>query len=649
MSYLKGPSLFFTGEFLCDVSTVNNDVRHYDNSTFEARFQDPREGQIQNGWWNPRGGAIFQFENCFVQNSLLSDGSSDSKLNGFPVTNTDDRSGGKMVDLDPQTQMTSELWGVKYKLSDKDGNLIFSGNIHHTGFRDLSNRQFDNNLDPAASNGQALGATYYSVIQEIEWGNSDNAVIKELKQQTDDDKLRIKLTVYGYNTSDSADKFTIGKMLGVVTTWKKTEPIRFTSDRRLYGMVEKKVGNNTATYFAYSNFNVAENQLTVDLGMSIPLTEQNATVNDAFTSFSIAVANDSITTEASTTKTELQASQLEVLKKVTISNPKTWLQETNGFVQVALTDDQMKKLENHQLLILMEENGKQILYARETPGGWYVRADQNVRRLDVGQKLTTDFYVYQWGKPAANQQVKTSLLGPIPGLGGSGVSNKYSPKAKIPVINLPAKGFKEVDVSTPAPTDQNGKTTVTLVGEDPGNPRVYLDGQIYWYSYSIDGVKQLDQYSLDYIFVHQRNKFDYIDNPTWDDVKDIWIQFGNLYPIMSHHIMNFSVPLEILKKKDILIFAFSENIDSPLYMPVTRDLSENKLKTLIQWMKITDPADVKASEVAAESVAAIKEVPVDDQTNEALTTGDEEEAPHPIVLLTRQKNSGISNTPSEKI
>lgn len=639
MSYLKGPSLFFSGEFLCDVSTVNNDVRHYDNSSFESRFQDPSEGPKLNGWWNPRGGAIFQFENCTVQNAQLSDGTPNGGLNEFPVTNTGDRSGGKMVDLDPQTQMTSELWGVRYRITDKDGNLCFSGNIHDTGFRDLSNRQFDQNLNPSASNGQALGATYYSVIQDIEWGDTDNAVIAALKQQTDDNKLRIKLTVYGYYTSDQDKKFTIGKLLGVVTPWKNTEPIRFTSDRRLYGMVQKTVNRRQFTYFAYSNFNVSGNQLVVDLGMSIPLTAQDATVNEAFTSFTIAVANESITNKASTTQSSLDPAQFEVLKEYTISKPATWLQETNGLVNVTLTSEQASKLESNQLLILMKKQDAYILYARETPDGWYVRADQNVRRLDVGQELTTDFYVYQWGKPSPKQQVQTHLLAPIPGMGGSGVHNAYTPKAKIPLINKPAQGFKAPEVSTPAPTDDNGKTSVTLTGNDPGNPRVYLDGQIYWYGYGIQGVSQLDQYSLDFIFTHQRNAFDYVASPVWDDVKEIWIQFGNLYPIMSHHIMNFSVPLEILKKKDILIFAFSEDIASPLYMPVTRDLSENKLKTLVQWLKITNPADLKESEKQSHPTVAASKAPEALSADPAVDQG-EEETPHPLVLLTRQKNSG---------
>ena len=55
MSALHLPRLVFSGDFQADVSTVNNDVRHYDTATFEPRFQQPASGATRNGWWNPSG------------------------------------------------------------------------------------------------------------------------------------------------------------------------------------------------------------------------------------------------------------------------------------------------------------------------------------------------------------------------------------------------------------------------------------------------------------------------------------------------------------------------------------------------------------------------------------------------------------------
>ena len=72
MSYLGLPRLSFAGLFEADVNTVNNDVRNYDASTFEPRFQTPQEvlpdgkGTIYNGWWNPDGSNAFRLIDCSV-------------------------------------------------------------------------------------------------------------------------------------------------------------------------------------------------------------------------------------------------------------------------------------------------------------------------------------------------------------------------------------------------------------------------------------------------------------------------------------------------------------------------------------------------------------------------------------------------------
>jgi hypothetical protein len=40
MSYLSNTRLIFTGRFQADVSTVNNDVRHFDDASFDKVFQE---------------------------------------------------------------------------------------------------------------------------------------------------------------------------------------------------------------------------------------------------------------------------------------------------------------------------------------------------------------------------------------------------------------------------------------------------------------------------------------------------------------------------------------------------------------------------------------------------------------------------------
>lgn len=51
MSYLNFPRLTFSGQFQADVSTVNNDTRHFDNDTFNSDFQkfsDKSQGSLKH-------------------------------------------------------------------------------------------------------------------------------------------------------------------------------------------------------------------------------------------------------------------------------------------------------------------------------------------------------------------------------------------------------------------------------------------------------------------------------------------------------------------------------------------------------------------------------------------------------------------------
>jgi hypothetical protein len=77
MSFLNDIRIVFNGRFQADVSTVNNDVRHFDNSTFEASFQEfQSKSGAWNGWWNPPGSGAFRLLDCRVVAAHYRDGTS---------------------------------------------------------------------------------------------------------------------------------------------------------------------------------------------------------------------------------------------------------------------------------------------------------------------------------------------------------------------------------------------------------------------------------------------------------------------------------------------------------------------------------------------------------------------------------------------
>ena len=67
MSYLDSPRIHFRGWFQADVSTINNDVRFFQNDSFVPEYQQLNT----NGSWNPRGTAVFRILDCSVTGGFL--------------------------------------------------------------------------------------------------------------------------------------------------------------------------------------------------------------------------------------------------------------------------------------------------------------------------------------------------------------------------------------------------------------------------------------------------------------------------------------------------------------------------------------------------------------------------------------------------
>ena len=113
MSYLNSLRLVFSGTFQADVSTVNNDVRHFDNASFEPSYQEFNRGDDWNGWWNPTGSGAFRLIDCRVVGLGFEDGTFTGDPGADPVMGmliggSNSRTSGKLVDIDPQWQLASE-------------------------------------------------------------------------------------------------------------------------------------------------------------------------------------------------------------------------------------------------------------------------------------------------------------------------------------------------------------------------------------------------------------------------------------------------------------------------------------------------------------------------------------------------------------
>ncbi len=169
MTYLGFPRLTFAGSFQADPSTVNNDPAHFNDATFQARLQQPESGSLpdqQNGWWNPRGTGAWRLRNCHVTSVLYADGSAAASTLADPIVGgtlaaANERVSAKIVDLDPEQQMVSEIWGLQLRLLDVQGRPTWSGTFTVAPFSDIWVRY------PAGHPDSFFGAVYQSTIIDV--------------------------------------------------------------------------------------------------------------------------------------------------------------------------------------------------------------------------------------------------------------------------------------------------------------------------------------------------------------------------------------------------------------------------------------------------------------------------------------------------
>jgi hypothetical protein len=149
MSYLAPLRLHFVGQFQAAVSTVNNDPDHFNNKTFKPEYQLLQKPNAQptaddmRGWWNPKGSADWRFIGCAVTSAWYADGSSVGRHDPvleMLVADSDRQAPAKLVDLDPEQQMVSTIFGLEVRICDREGRTLVSGKFVPAAFIDIWDR-----------------------------------------------------------------------------------------------------------------------------------------------------------------------------------------------------------------------------------------------------------------------------------------------------------------------------------------------------------------------------------------------------------------------------------------------------------------------------------------------------------------------------
>jgi hypothetical protein len=573
MSYLQFPRLIFSGKFQADPSTVNNDPEHFDTARFQPNYDEPGAG-ASNGWWNPKGTGAWRFKDCAVQQVQYLDGSTcDSSVYdsvvGMPINSVVDRVEGKLVDLDPEQQMVSQIWGFQVFLGAKGSDIGFGGDFEVAAFADIWVRFAAGQPD------SFFGAFYQSVINLTKdiVGQTDSRFLQELQTAIGQGKqLSIRFNVDGFVDDATQQDFTFGRVTGAIGAYTPGEPQHFVAGRAIDILPKAPIALNTA----YAQ--IQGNHLHLDLGNSLPTSSAGGDLVN-FGGLYLGTTDSN--------KNPISLGQVPYTYK-------DWYTQTAGMISFALDANQLAAVTSNPLVLAQVTTSGITPLAAESADGIFLRADRYVFRFNPPEQLTAVFYATQFGHPmdtgtisfvmdnsqVLGQQLQGPLPGPTPGTPNP--STGLYPFSFPNALNYgPSSQTGQIQIGA------NGMATLEIATTDPGNPRVYIDGQLFGFAYQYGdtppkvGDQQNPSEILNLLIFDQ-----YVAPkvPTWiADVSPILTQYAELYPIMKR-VVDLSNYGSVMKNRNILKMVFSTPESDPNYMPVTRDLSKPKRDMLLQWL-----------------------------------------------------------------
>lgn len=554
MSYLHSPRLVFAGKFQADPSTINNDPQHFNSSVFRSSYELPG---ATNGWWNPSGSGAWRFRDCTVKQVVYRDGTTCDDPNidpivGAPINDSDIQVEGKLVDLDSEQQMVSQIWGFQVLLGQAGQG--FRADFKVAPFADIWVRV------PSGKPDSFFCAFYQSVLLNIQWGLIEGSrFFQELSANgSGPQQLSIRFNVDFFNDDRSSPEFTFGRVVGAIGLHDPSEPCHFIAGRALQPAPQSPLNKAYAV--------LDGSMLTLDMGNSIPAASVGGPSMDMGKLYAALIPSEGAP---------------ELLGEIPY-NSSGWYEQTCGIVSFPLSSQQIEAAASTPLGIV--QSGTNDVMLAESPDGVWLRADSFVFRLDPGESASTTFYATKFGRPLANETISLEYdptlmqgqitQGPLPGPAPVG-----EPQSALT--------FDKRII-----TREDGTAELTLTASDPGNPRRYIDGQVYGVTYgpgdsapAVGSVQNPSQILNALVFTGYQMP----DEPDWMiDVQPIFQQYANLYPVMRP-IVDLADYASVVSRQGGLSYVFSLPTSDPNYMPVTRDLSNAKREMLLKWLSGSPP------------------------------------------------------------
>jgi len=457
-----------------------------------------------------------------------------------------------LVDLDVDQQGVSQIFGMQ--IAVKVGSASVSGTFAPVNFVDIFGRVVGSGGDSAAS------AAYQSILTDLTWNESGSPFLAALKKASPK-TLSIRFNVDGFNDGSGGLPGPIhqGRVAGTIGPYLPGEPASFTNARFLrptgntIRMGKGKIPPKVPFNYAPAKTNHDRGTLTIDLGNALPTTWDSgaAPVSMPFTP------------------------QLEVA--TVVKGPNGWTADTvlgsvdsseksyesSAFVFDFVLPPALRKPGSSWVtgVCLPRQGRPNLVVLAENPTGAYVNAEQYVFRMNPNGTADVTLWANTFEQPAAGASVTLQVS-----QFGSGPPTNGGVSAPPQVV-----------------TDKHGQATFTLSASNPQNPRGAIDGQVYAVNWKWASDVMPDQSA--FLSVRVFDTVAVPDKPAWwTDVFPILNQYSWLYWKMWEilHINDFST---MVANAQAVVKSLTRPVTDPQHMPITRDLSADKLAILLEWAK----------------------------------------------------------------
>lgn len=637
MSYLNVPRLHFSGGFQADPSTVNNNDNNWDPTVKYTEEPptylpgDPNNRELYNNsvYWNPNGTHNWKLLNCTVKGAANDQGVFDSPVTD-PIIGARVESVGtfpaKIVDLDPDNQAVSQIWGLQLRVSLFDATnpsqvvASVTGTMPGTCFCDLWNR-----TRQSPSNG-TMSACFQALLCDVVFANvAASPLLQALQAATLPGQLSIRFTVDSFQSDSNQSNFTHGRIVGTIgpafageaprSTPRRLAPVQFWSTPPF---VSSNLGNTPSILSPYGAagavWDSARSALILDLGNTAPTRGAPTTVPSngwpvAHCTFQVTIPGPSVSPIGSNMRLKSGASIAlgapSVLGTVRFSDD-DYLKYA-GVVEMPVAADLVELIARQPLKVTdVTDANAPAVAVQEDALGRYVDVDLPFLRLDPGAAGQVTLWATKFGKPWGGERFDLSVQSPA-------LANNPGPPKPPPQQPPPQAGNSYatwytgvpegvVTFNAPlAPTDANGTCQVVLNAGNPGFPRMYRDGQrgpagqVYLLGGSWQSFGQIFLFSGAPINLLVFSEFPVPDSPTWDDdVGPILSVYARLYPYMKG-IIDLSDYNTVVANAPAIQRVLNLPVSDPHHMPVVRDLDASRLAIINKWFVNKMPKSASAN------------------------------------------------------